>query len=85
MRGRGGVSRLMIAPEECKIGDILRLTEGGLAPVACLAAGAKPCARVHECRTYPLWGEFYRLANEFFDRKTLADVVKTDIDGHSPI
>ena len=43
--GKGGGYRLKKAPAECGIGDILRLTEGDLAPVACLACGAKPCPR----------------------------------------
>lgn len=76
VQGKGGGYRLLKKPEECKIGDILRLTEGDLAPVACLEAGAKPCERTAECRTYPLWSDFYKLVNEFFDGKTLADFVK---------
>lgn len=78
LQGKGGGYRLVKPPEECRIGDILRLTEGDLAPVACLESGANPCSRVHECRTYPLWVEFYGLVNEFFDGKTLADIIKTD-------
>lgn len=78
LQGKGGGYRLAKAPEECRIGDILRLTEGDLAPVACLESGVEPCERTDECRTYPLWVEFYRVVNEFFDGKTLADVVRTD-------
>lgn len=43
LQGKGGGYRLVKPPEECRIGDILRLTEGDLAPVACLEKGAKPC------------------------------------------
>ena len=43
LQGKGGGYRLVKLPEECKIGDILRLTEGDLTPVACLECGAKPC------------------------------------------
>lgn len=80
LQGKGGGYRLVKPPEECSIGDILRLTEGDLAPVACLESGAKPCGRVSQCRTYPLWVEFYELVNAFFDGKTLADIVKADTD-----
>lgn len=83
--GKGGGYRLVKAPEECRIGDILRLTEGDLAPVACLECGAKPCDRAYECRTYPLWVEFYKLATDFFDGKTLADIIKTDIADNQSI
>ena len=54
VQGRGGGYRLNRPPEECRIGEILRLTEGDLAPVACLECGARPCGRMAECRTYPM-------------------------------
>ena len=79
IQGKGGGYRLIKDPRDCKIGDILRLTEGDLAPVACLESGAKPCERAYKCRTYPMWVEFYRIVNEYFDSKTLADVINTDM------
>lgn len=79
MHGKGGGYRIIKDPKDCKIGDILRLTEGDLAPVACLEKDAKPCEREYKCRTYPMWVEFYRIVNEYFDSKTLADVVNTDM------
>ena len=36
LRGKGGGYQLLRAPEEYTVGSILRLTEGSLAPVACL-------------------------------------------------
>ena len=78
LQGKGGGYRLVIPPEDCKIGDVLRLTEGNLAPVACLECGTLPCERTSECRTYPMWVEFYQMINDFFNNKTLADMVKTD-------
>ncbi len=78
VHGKGGGYRLLKSPDECRLGDILRLTEGDLAPVACLECGAKPCDRAFECRTYPIWTEFYRIVNEYFDGITLADVLKID-------
>lgn len=78
VQGKGGGYRLVKEPEALRIGDILRLTEGDLAPVACLACDATPCEREYECRTYPMWVEFYRVINEFFDSKTLADIIRTD-------
>ena len=71
VHGKGGGYRLLKSPDECRLGDILRLTEGDLAPVACLECGAKPCDRAFECRTYPIWTEFYRIVNEYFDGITL--------------
>ncbi len=78
IHGKGGGYRLLKDPAHCRVGDILRLTEGDLAPVACLASGAKPCERASECRTYPMWTEFYRMVNQYFDGISLADIMKTD-------
>lgn len=78
IRGKGGGYRLAKKPEECTIGEILRLTEGDLAPVSCLSCDAKPCERSAECKTYPLWAEFYEYVNAFFDKKTLADIIQKE-------
>lgn len=76
LQGKGGGYRLVKKPEEIRIGDILRLTEGDLAPVACLENCAEPCSRADKCQTYPLWVEFYSMVNEFFDSRTLATLIK---------
>ncbi len=76
VHGKGGGYRLCRVPEEYTVGEILRLTEGDLAPVACLECGAKPCDRADECRTLPMWSKFYNMVNEYFDSVTLADLQK---------
>ncbi len=43
MHGKGGGYRLCKAPEQYAVGDILRLTEGTLAPVTCLEDNSKAC------------------------------------------
>lgn len=79
VHGKGGGYRLKRLPEEITIGEILRATEGSLAPVSCLEENAPPCNRTGECKTLPLWQEFYELVNGFFDGKTLKDLMgKTD-------
>ena len=40
LRGKGGGYRLTRSPEEYTVGNILRLTEDSMAPVACLEPGA---------------------------------------------
>ena len=64
-QGKGGGYRLVREPGEYKVGDILRLTEGSLAPVACLEADAKPCAMSPHCRTLPMWNRLNHVINEF--------------------
>ena len=76
VHGKGGGYRLTRAPEEYRVGDILRLTEGDLAPVACLECGAETCARSPDCRTLPMWSELYRRMNEYLDSVTLASLMQ---------
>lgn len=75
-QGKGGGYRLTGDPHNYRVGDILRLAEGELAPVACLGCGASPCERAQSCKTLPMWSEFYRLTNEYFDGITLSDLMK---------
>lgn len=74
--GKGGGYRLCREPEQCTAGEVLRLTEGDLAPVACLATGSEPCGRAAKCRTLPLWRRYMEVTNEFFDSVTLADLIR---------
>ena len=76
--GKGGGYRLCRPPEDYPVGEILRATEGGLAPVACLDCGAKPCSRAAECRTLPMWQKYYAMTNEFFDGISVADLMKNE-------
>lgn len=78
VHGKGGGYRLAKPPQDYRVGDILRLTEGDLAPVSCLECGAKPCEKAGECRTLPMWTDFYKLVNDYFDNITLADLMNHD-------
>ena len=74
VHGKGGGYKLTRPPEEYSVGEILRLTEGDLAPVACLAPDAQPCDRAAECRTLQMWKGFYEMTNKYFDGITIADL-----------
>lgn len=76
VHGKGGGYRLSKAPSEYKVGDILRLTEGTLAPVMCLEEGAKPCERAQECKTLPLWNGLNKVIGEYLDSVSLEDIIK---------
>ena len=73
---KGGGYQLTAAPDQYRVGDILRLTEGNLAPVACLGCEAQVCERAENCRTLPMWKEFYKITNTYFDGITLAELMK---------
>ena len=76
--GKGGGYKLNREPADYRVGDILRLTEGTLAPVACLDVTDCRCDRAAECRTRPMWNVLDRIINEYLDGITIADLMEED-------
>lgn len=74
--GKGGGYKLNRAPENYKVGEILRLTEGTLAPVACLEKDAAPCDRHPECRTISMWSKLDELIEGYLDSVSISDLMK---------
>ena len=85
LRGKGGGYRLTRAPEQYTVGSILRLTEGSLAPVACLEQDPVDCPRMASCRTLPMSRKLDQMIREFFDGITLADLMAPDQAGNDYI
>lgn len=83
LRGKGGGYRLTRPAGQYRISDILLLTEGSLAPVACLEPGAAACARAADCRTYGLWRGLDEAIRSYLDRVTLADLARPNQAGDS--
>ena len=77
VHGKGGGYKLNKKPQEYRVGDILRLTEGTLAPVACLEKNAPPCDRKKFCRTLPMWTKLDKLVEDYLDSVTLSDLTKS--------
>lgn len=76
--GKGGGYRLLRKPEEYKVGEILRLTEGALSPVSCAECEGGSCERAGDCRTLPMWQHATTLINNYFDGITIADLMAED-------
>ena len=70
-RGFQGGYRLAKSPDKYSFAEILRMTEGSLAPVACLEENAPVCPRMGSCSTLSMWKELNGLINNFFESKTL--------------
>ena len=68
-------------PDQFTVRRILEITEGSLAPVACLCEPHEPCARMANCRTYPMWQGLSKLICDYLDSYTLADLMKSDDAG----
>jgi len=76
VRGAQGGYRLVGSADEYTVGMILRLTEGSLAPVACLEMGEEECDRCDTCETLEVWNEVYRAVNNVVDNITIGDLVE---------
>lgn len=76
LRGKGGGYQLTRSPEKYTVGEILELTEGTLAPVACLAPAAETCIHAGDCRTLPMWERFNEITHDYFYGITLRDLIK---------
>ncbi len=76
MRGAQGGYRIAKDPKEYTVGMILRLTEGSLAPVACLEENYGECERCDTCETLAVWEEVYEAVNNVVDNITIADLLK---------
>ena len=55
---------------------ILRLTEGNLAPVACMEDDTNLCSRSGICATLMVWEQLDEAINNVVDHITLADLVE---------
>lgn len=76
MRGAQGGYKLTRDPSEYTVGMILRLTEGSLAPVACLEDEENLCQRAQHCVTLDVWKQLNEAINQVVDHVTLADLVR---------
>ncbi|HEX3021606.1 MAG TPA: Rrf2 family transcriptional regulator [Lachnospiraceae bacterium] len=76
LRGPQGGYRLARDPKDYTVGMILRLTEGSLAPVACLDDDVNECNRKDDCVTLQLWEKLYEAIKGVVDNYTLADLVE---------
>lgn len=85
VRGKGGGYRLCRPPEQINLGEVLRIMEGTLAPVACLEAGAPPCARAAQCRTLEFWRGLDDVIRRYTEQFTVADLMRKEDGGNDYI
>ena len=76
VHGKGGGYRLTKKPEEISVAEILKLTEGDIAPVACLEDNAVVCDRMEDCRTISVWKGLNERINEYLESVKIADLMK---------
>jgi Rrf2 family protein len=77
-RGAQGGYRLARNPEDYKIGEILRATEGSIAPVSCLDDEVNNCSRNNICSTLDFWKGLYDAINDYLDSHNLAELMEIE-------
>jgi Rrf2 family protein len=75
-RGKQGGYMLAKEPSQITVGQILRITEGSLAPIACLEDKINQCERAATCKTLPMWDGFYKAIVNYLDGVTIRDISK---------
>ena len=81
-RGNRGGYMLAKRADECTVGDVMRATEGNLAPVSCLEYSENDCPRANDCVTLYIWEGLYKAVSDYLDSITLADVLRHSNDGN---
>jgi Rrf2 family protein len=72
-RGFAGGYKLNKPTNKITVGDILRITEGNMAPVACVNGGQ--CDRIEECATFFVWKGLNKVVNEYLDSISIQDIL----------
>lgn len=81
-RGYQGGYALSKDPSKYTVGEILRVTEGSLCPVACLQIEPNDCPLRADCPTLPIWEGLYKVITEYLDGITLEDVMNSTMIGN---
>ena len=89
-RGPTGGYFLGKKSEDITVGEVIRVTEGGINPVLCVnpADSTQPCERSGECVTQIVWNEAGKRLGDYFDSLTINDLctlaremgIKKDLD-----
>jgi len=82
-RGFQGGYMLSQSPEKYTVGNILRITEGSLSPVACLDHDPNQCDRCENCMTLDVWKGLNKVIIEYLDGITLQDILDKQYERYS--
>ena len=75
-RGKQGGYMLAKQPSEYTVREVLRITEGSLAPVTCLEEEVNLCEKAIYCKTLSMWTGLQRVINDYLNSVTLQDMVE---------
>lgn len=76
-RGTGGGIGMARSPSEVTVADVVRLTEGSLAPVECVDRPGV-CPRASRCAMREVWVQLTKVIERTLGRYTLADLARRE-------
>lgn len=79
-RGYQGGYMLTKSPDKYTVGDILRVTEGNMAPVACLQNEENTCERRDRCSSLAVWQGLQKAISDYLDSITLQDIIDGNVN-----
>ena len=83
-RGFQGGYRLAVSPDRITVGDVLRLTEGSLSPLACIDDdNYVECNRREDCTTLYVWQGLKKVIDDYLDNITLQDIIDHKRESYS--
>jgi Rrf2 family protein len=74
-RGSQGGYKLAKDPDRYTVGDILRATEGSIAPLSCIEDGGADCERHAKCLARHVWQGLENVMTQYLDTMTLQDIL----------
>ncbi|MBN1142646.1 MAG: Rrf2 family transcriptional regulator [Deltaproteobacteria bacterium] len=76
-RGIGGGFFLKRPPAEIRLGEVVRLIEGDIEPIACAKTPPEPCcAEIGSCAFREIWAEVAAATAAIVDGVTFADIMR---------
>jgi Rrf2 family protein len=75
-RGKIGGYFLAKAPQQIRLGDIIRFIEGPIEPVACVDQRYKGCGDIKNCIFRNIWAQVSDSTANIIDKITFEDLVK---------
>lgn len=76
-RGKDGGYRLAKAASEITVAEVMAMTEGSLAPVACLdTCGEGTCMHADTCLTLPMWQHLDAVIDAYLSGVTIEDLIE---------
>lgn len=76
-RGTGGGIQMSRCPSEVTVADVVRITEGSLAPVECVDR-PEGCPRASRCAMREVWIQLTKALENTLRRYTLADLARRE-------